>query len=159
MNAGDQGEIIGRNPDSGWWQVTLGDGTEGWVNASLISGSGPLEAVAIAQSIPTLALTPVPVPAAAATPIPQAGPAFRIVKARMLTKDENGGCMGNHNIFVKVINAQGNPLDGVAVQRVWGKQEDGTPLEGISGSKGSDYLGGRRMAGSGLTCTSTATKW
>jgi hypothetical protein len=41
---------------------------------------------------------------------------------RMLHIDENGGWLGNHNIFVHVFDAQGNPLDGVVICRVYALQ-------------------------------------
>ena len=47
---------------------------------------------------------------------------------------ENGGCVGNHNFFITVLDAAGNPLDGVTVEIYW----DGAnpSLRNISGSKG-----------------------
>jgi hypothetical protein len=41
---------------------------------------------------------------------------------RMLHIDENAGWLGNHNIFVHVFDAQGNPLDGVVICRVYALQ-------------------------------------
>ena len=36
---------------------------------------------------------------------------------RMLQIDENGGDVGNHNIYVHAYTANGDPLDGVVVCR------------------------------------------
>jgi hypothetical protein len=41
---------------------------------------------------------------------------------RMLNIEENGGAIGNHNIFVHVFDAKGNPLDGVVICRVYALQ-------------------------------------
>ena len=40
----------------------------------------------------------------------------------MLQIDENGGAIGNHNIYVHAYNAQGDPLSGVVVCRVYALQ-------------------------------------
>jgi hypothetical protein len=40
----------------------------------------------------------------------------------MLHIDENGGDIGNHNIYVHAFDAQGSPLDGVVVCRVYALQ-------------------------------------
>ena len=34
----------------------------------------------------------------------------------MFTIEENGGCLGKHQIFVTVVDAAGTPLDGVTVE-------------------------------------------
>ncbi len=59
--------------------------------------------------------TPTPVPTDTPTPTPPPVD-FRIVKQRMLSMAENGGCRGNHEIFVTVLDVNGNPLDGVTVE-------------------------------------------
>jgi uncharacterized protein YraI len=156
MAAGEQAEVLGRNADSTWWQIALADGTQGWVNAGLVTANDAVEGVAIAQTIPTLAPTNTPAPAqptapaapaATATPKPAApaGVGFRIAKQRMLTIDENGGCAGNHNGFIRVIDANGNPLNGVSILAIWQSEalrQDGKPdLVVTSGSKGSDFMG------------------
>lgn len=60
---------------------------------------------------------------------------FVITKQRMLTKEENGGCMGMHNIFVTVVDAAGNPIKGVELGDVWGNPGPTT------GHKGDDQPG------------------
>jgi hypothetical protein len=157
LAASEQADVLGRNADGTWWQVARADGSEGWVNASLVTPNDAVEGVAIAQNIPTLPPTNTPAalapatptapapPAATATARPAAGVDFRIVKQRMLSIDENGGCVGNHNGFIKVIDANGNPLNGAAIMAIWQSEamrQDGKPdLIVISGSKGSDFRG------------------
>jgi hypothetical protein len=49
----------------------------------------------------------------------------------MLSKEENGGCVGKQNIFVTVIDANDNPLNGIVVGDIYGNTEaitgDGKP--------------------------------
>jgi hypothetical protein len=107
------------------------------------------EAPAEAPAEPTATDTPQP-PAAApqptATPAPPTNtpeptptntPAvdFIIAKQRLLTKDENGGCAGNHNVFVDVIDANGNPLKGVQLGDIWNNPGP------VTGHKGDDKPG------------------
>ena len=73
--------------------------------------------------------TPTPEP----TPVPDVD--FVIVEERLLTKDENGGCAGNHNIFIDVIDANGNPLKGVQLGDIWHNPGP------VTGHKGDDKPG------------------
>ncbi len=51
-----------------------------------------------------------------ATPTPTQPPYDFVVKqAHMLSKAENGGCIGNHAIFISVLDVNGNPLKGAIV--------------------------------------------
>lgn len=87
---------------------------------------------------PTLTASPTPLPSTAtATPLPptvtptrtsppptatsqaEDGFAFDITMQRMLSIDENAGVLGNHNIYVQVFKANGDPLNGVVVCRVY----------------------------------------
>jgi len=88
---------------------------------------------------PTPTLTPSPVPPTStstpapptatrkpkpptATPKPEDGYSFDITMQRMLHIDENGGVIGNHNIYVHAYNANGDPLNGVVICRVYALQ-------------------------------------
>jgi hypothetical protein len=76
----------------------------------------------------TATATPTSVPPTAppkpptATPTPDDGFKFDVTMQRMLHIDENGGAIGNHNIYVHVYDAGGNPLNGVVVCRVYALQ-------------------------------------
>jgi hypothetical protein len=51
-----------------------------------------------------------------ATPTPTQPPYDFVVKqAHMLSKAENGGCIGNHAVFISVLDVNGNPLTGAVV--------------------------------------------
>jgi hypothetical protein len=51
---------------------------------------------------------------------------------------ENGGCQGNHNFFITVLDGAGNPLNGVTVLIFWDGANPG--IYAISGSKGSGKI-------------------
>ena len=135
MAGGEQADVLARNADGTWWQVALASGTEGWVNASLVTANGAVEAVAIAQNIPTLAPTNTrppapptvppapPAPAATATPKPAPNPGtpyvLKSLSVRPLGQDAQQCGGGEHNIFVTVVDAGGNPIDGVRVREVF----------------------------------------
>lgn len=110
-----------------------------------------LAATATAQAPPTD--TPVPQPTAVPatntpapptdtpTPVPSPTSAFDfiITKQRLMTKDENGGCAGNHNIYITVVDAAGAPINGVEIGDVW--NNPGPKTEVKNGKGGSaEYL-------------------
>lgn len=143
MAAGEQADVLGRNADSTWWQVMLANGKEGWVNASLVTANPAVDGVAIAQNIPAPPATstprPQPTPPAAAptaTPVPTpAGPAagsYTLVEFRLrpVGQDAQRCDGGDHNIFVKVIDAGGNPIDGVRVREVYTNNVQVTGAQG-----------------------------
>ncbi len=84
--------------------------------------------------------TPAPPPPPTDTPEPEPAAAssefdFIITKQRMLTIDENGGCRGMHQIFADVVDAAGNPIQGVELGDVWGNPGP------VTGHKGPDEPG------------------
>jgi len=109
-----------------------------------------LEAAAMAAEVPTEKVeeepTETPIPATNTpvpptdtpepTPTPTSEFDFRIVKLRMLSKDENGGCVGMHSIFASVVDAAGNPLKGVEMGDTWNAVPDV-----FTGHKGDDAPG------------------
>jgi hypothetical protein len=52
MQAGQQVTITAKNSDATWWQVNLGT-LAGWVAASVVSTSGPVDQVPLASNLPT----------------------------------------------------------------------------------------------------------
>lgn len=79
--------------------------------------------------------TETPTPEATPTPTPESEFDFVIVEERLLSRDENGGCAGNHNIFVDVIDANGNPIKGVQIGDIWNNPGP------VTGHKGDDRPG------------------
>jgi hypothetical protein len=72
------------------------------------------------------------------TPTPGDGFNFDITMQRMLHIDENGGVIGNHNIYVHAFDASGSPLSGVVICRVYalGLQPPDPHACGITGETG-----------------------
>lgn len=64
--------------------------------------------------------TPPPEPEPA-TPTPSID--FRVVKQEVMPVIVDGSCNWRHNVFVTVVDAAGNPLDGVVVADKWGNYE------------------------------------
>lgn len=130
MGQGETADITGRNTEGSWWQVTLANGRDGWVAASLVTATGPADAVEIAANIPaappTATLRPA-APAPAATPAPTArpaqpsGPPFAFASYRLRSVGEHAqSCTGgDHAIWVTVVDPAGNPIDGVRVREIY----------------------------------------
>lgn len=93
----------------------------------------------------TLAETPIPTVSPVSTPSAPAGGSsssnldFIVQKVRLRTNEENGGfspngsaanCGYGHHIFVEVVDAAGNPLDGVVIGDTYNNPRQ------ITGSKG-----------------------
>jgi len=84
--------------------------------------------------------TPVPpvvmraaVAAAAPPPTPKPSAQFTVIEKRRLTPCEN---RGKHNIFVKIVDAAGNPVDGVTLVQVPHGQIGNVLDKAVSGIKG-----------------------
>lgn len=84
--------------------------------------------------------TETPTPEPTATPKPEFD--FIITKQRLLTKEENGGCLGNHHIYITVVDAQGNPLDGVEIGEEWGNPGPTTGEKGPGKAEWALYKNG-----------------
>jgi uncharacterized protein YraI len=166
INAGEQVEITGKNPQGDWWQVLLPSGQPAWLYGALVQTSGDTAAVAVAADIPEPPPTPVPAPVAEAPPAEApaaeapaaeqpaaeappteappaeappaeapapapAGPDFVMIEKRLWDVWENGGstnggsvtCGEKRELRVHVLDAGGNPLNGVAVQAEYGAKE------------------------------------
>ncbi len=132
LQPGQPVDILSRNGDQTWWQVLLSNGNEGWVAASVVDVTGPLDGVAVAANIPAAPTQP-PRPTAAPATQPTAAPAVQPTQApaqaggytlvsfqlRPVGSDSQRCDGGDHNIFVTVVDAGGNPIDGVRVQEVF----------------------------------------
>lgn len=148
LSADSRVPIVGRNANSEWWQVELQSGSTGWLYASLVTVEGASAEVALVTDIPTPPPTATPLtaateaPAATAAAESPAAPAadasapvgtthFRVVSKRLWDVYENGGslfgdsvtCGEKRQLVVIVLDAQGNRLNGVAVQADYGARE------------------------------------
>lgn len=71
--------------------------------------------------------------AAAPAPAPKPSVQYSLVEVRRLSPCEN---RGNHNIFIKVIDAAGNPVDGVVLVQAVNGQPGNVLDKTVSGAKG-----------------------
>jgi hypothetical protein len=108
----------------------------------LVTTSGDVSGVAVATNIPTPPPTAAvvaeaqptsapdtaapteappeaPTEAATAQPNPNDQPFFKLVSRRMWSKDENGGCVGQHLLRINVIDANGVRVNGVALKGIY----------------------------------------
>lgn len=128
---GRSAPVMGRSEDRAWWQIGLDEaGASGWIYGELVAFSGAEAAVPIAQASP---------PPPTATPLPEADPSppaepepdspealaeqlkcgkdFCVTYQAMVPIWENGGCVGNHSIYITVLQGPppGEPMDGVVI--------------------------------------------
>ena len=84
---------------------------------------------------PARAVAKAPQAAAAAAPAAPAKPSvqFKLIEMRRLSPCEN---RGNHHIFVKVVDAAGNPVDGVTLVQIPSGQIGNVLDKTVSGTKG-----------------------
>ncbi len=150
---GQEMPVTGRSADGTWWQLDLSPvgGTSGWIYGQLVTFQGDDGAIAVAEAPPPPpTATPAPVaeappaePAPAdnsdesAPPPPESddlgcGKDFCVTYQNMLSIHENGGCIGNHSIYITVLEGPppGRPLDGVVIGDTFGN------VEVASGDKG-----------------------
>lgn len=139
LEPGQTTTVIGRNNDSSWWQVSLESGeadSRGWVYGELVTFVGNKEVIPLAEA-PSLPPTPIPEAQAgddgnsgnddtdtneSVTPEElaqdlQCGKDFCVTYQAMIPMAENGGCIGNHSIYITVLEGlpPGKPMDGVII--------------------------------------------
>lgn len=137
LQPGEQLNIVGKNGAGDWWQVILPGEVEGWVYSALVRAEGDVNQVAVIDDIPpppepTAAPEPAPAPAEEEVveepgeepvdeeaPPPSDQPHFTLVKTRLWEKAENDGCAGKHLLRIHVLDANGNRLNGVALQGIY----------------------------------------
>lgn len=156
MNPGDTAAITGKNAAGDWWEIRTAGGAAAWVYGPLVTATGPVESVALAANVPQppptatpapVAVAPVEQPTAApdaptaapaeqptATPAPAGNPSdqphFAMTVHRMWSKEENGGCAGQHLLRIIVLDANGAPLDGVLLRGIYTGMELTTGAQG-----------------------------
>jgi hypothetical protein len=138
LAGGESAPILGRDSGNAWWQIELGDSTEGWVYAQIVNTEGDVSGIAVAANIPTP--PPPPTPAAPPTPTTPPKPAvdFVVTGKRLWGPEENGGyfdgpslhCGEKRQLRAIVTDVNGQPLNGVTILGIYSKTEQ------VSGSKG-----------------------
>lgn len=137
---GQEAVVLGRNGDDSWWQISLPDEATGWIFGDLVAFIGDDGEIAVAEAPPPPpTATPAPVAVAESdstesqadddvndneTLSPElleeqlrCGKDFCVTFQDMLTIAENGGCVGNHSIYITVLQGPppGVPMDGVVI--------------------------------------------
>jgi hypothetical protein len=142
LEPGQEVIVTGRNEDNSWWQISLTEAQEtdspGWVYEELVTFSGSDEIIPVAK-----APSPLPSPTPASNAIAEAetsgndndgtdgsslseeeladklrcGKDFCVTYQAMVPIWENGGCVGNHSIYITVLEGlpPGKPMDGVVI--------------------------------------------
>ncbi|MEZ4863179.1 MAG: SH3 domain-containing protein [Caldilineaceae bacterium] len=140
LRVGEMADLTGKNADGSWWEIALSGGQSGWVYAPLVETNGDTNAVAVAANIPPPPPTATPAPteppaeappAEAPAAPPASGKDFQVVDVHLWDVVENGGqlngpsvtCGEKRQLVVIVLDANGNRLNGVAVQALYGAQE------------------------------------
>ena len=156
LHAGQEAEIIGRNAAGDWWQLAWTGGNRVWVAGTVVRVLGPIDNVALALDIPTAAPVPPAAPRATAppaaartqptrTPLPS-GPDFKLASVRLWDAIENGGsfdgpvfnCGLGRALHVYVVDAAGNPLNGVTVKSATIPYEE--ELTGLKGPGMAEFV-------------------
>lgn len=133
LQAGEAMPIVGKNAAGDWWQIQMGGGLVGWVFGALVEAQGDTNSVAVVTDIPApppppepepvaQAAEPEPAPAEEAAPADPQNPHFTLVERRLWSKQENGGCAGQHLLRINVLDANGNRINGVRLQGIYIKE-------------------------------------
>ncbi|MBI1876876.1 MAG: SH3 domain-containing protein [Chloroflexi bacterium] len=115
LNANAPVRVIGRNPDTSWWQIEITDGSIGWVASSVVSASNT-------DSVPAVAAPPSPIAAAPAAAVAQPAadappPAPEKPKYQYEpTGWYDDGNAGLTRFLGDIKDVNGNPVNGVFVQ-------------------------------------------
>lgn len=160
FTAGQEAVVTGRNEEGSWWQISLADETNpaavGWLLAELVTLTGEAAEIAVAEAPPLPTPDPAAVAAAEVEPegaeagegdegsseepaTPQevaeqlkCGKDFCVTYQAMVPIGENGGCVGNHSIYITVLQGPppGQPLDGVVIGDTFNNVEVGSGSHG-----------------------------
>jgi hypothetical protein len=149
---GQEAPVTGRSEAGDWWQIALSDNEaeSGWLFGGLVTFAGDEAEVAVAAAPPPPpTATPAPTTVTASdsdddddddsddddddepsTPAELAddlrcGKDFCVTYQAMVPIWENGGCVGNHSIYITVLHGPppGQPLDGVVIGDTFGNVE------------------------------------
>lgn len=156
VEPGNKALVVGRNNDNSWWQISLTGNSQdseavGWIFGELVTFFGNQDRVAVIKAPP---LPPTPTPEvkaetadnpagesneepSASTPAELAdelrcGKDFCVTYQAMVPIWENAGCLGNHSIYITVLEGlpPGKPMDGVVIGDTFNNVEVGSGSHG-----------------------------
>lgn len=129
MQTGAQANIVARNPQSDWWQVTLANGQQGWVYSPLVTTSGDTTGIAVAANIPAPPPTPVPAPVVEAPAVVEAPPAEEPAPVAEAPPAEEAP---QEEAQPEAPPASEGPYFRLVEKRLWDVYENGGRLDGPS---------------------------
>ncbi len=151
LRTGQEVEVSARNANGDWWRIAWNGQSQAWVSGTTVRLQGQIDTVAVADNIPPPPPTSTPRPTSPPAEQPPAeqpanpppavsGPDFRVSEKRLWNVEENGGshdgpsvhCGDKRELHVIVLDAAGNPLNGVTVKANLGAME-----EIVTGHKGA----------------------
>jgi uncharacterized protein YraI len=161
LQSGSTAEITARNSGGDWWQIRMTDGGSGWIYGPLVQTSGNINAVALAESIPTPppptpvppapapvqqapapAPAPEPEPEPVAEPAPPSGSYSVVTRLRPIGQDAQSCGGGENSIYALVVDRAGNPINGVRVKEVFSGQLRESGQKGPGLAQWDIYRGG-----------------
>jgi uncharacterized protein YraI len=135
LRTGQEVEVSARNANGDWWRIAWNGQAQAWVSGTTVRLQGQIDTVSIANNIPALPPTSTPRPTTPPAEQPPAAPqptnpppapapsgaqyVVQNVRLRSVGESAQHCSGGDHNIFVSVIDAGGNPLNGVRVREVF----------------------------------------
>lgn len=138
LNNGDNVRIVAKNAAGDWWQIRLPNEVLGWVYNAIVSITGDTTGVPVEANIAPPPATPTPSTPPTPTTPPKPDVDFVVAGVRLWGPQENGGyfdgpslhCGEKRQLRVKVVDANGQPLNGVTVLGIY------SHVEQVTGSKG-----------------------
>ena len=128
-------EIRGKD-ETGEWVLIVSADAGGWIGCDYLEVLVPVPIATIMSGVALVTRVPIKTATAVGTAVPS--PDFVFTRVRLLSIQENGGCLGMHNFLIGVRDAAGHPLDGITVELFW---EGANPtLKNVSGSKAPGYI-------------------
>ncbi len=112
LRQGESLEIVGRNADSSWWQVSAVDGFK-WVAAGVTTADNVVSELPLVDAPPPPA-TPTPVAPPTATPVPQ--PQFQYTVFNLFAADSDNPNQGLTRVKGVMTDAAGNGVNGISLR-------------------------------------------
>ncbi len=105
-------DIVGRNDDSSWWQVSTAAGLK-WIAASVTTAQNTDASIPIVSAPPPPAT---PTPAAPPTPTPAPQPQFQYTVSNLFAADGDNPNAGLTRIKGVIADAGGNGVNGISLR-------------------------------------------
>lgn len=105
-------DIVGRNEDSSWWQVSTVNGLA-WIAASVTAAENTDASIPVVSAPPPPAT---PTPAAPPTPTPAPQPQFQYTVSNLFAADGDNPNAGLTRIKGVVADASGNGVNGISLR-------------------------------------------